>query len=67
MNYVFIGIPAFLGLVLLVIPYALFRASARRVGTQQAVRWVGRGLVAWHAGVALIWAWNAISASVITM
>jgi hypothetical protein len=61
MNYVFIGIPAFTGLVLLVIPYALFRASARRVGTRQAVRWVGRGLVIWQAGVALLWAWNAIS------
>ena len=61
MNYFFIGIPAFIGLVLLVLPYALFRASARRVGTRQAVRWVGRGLVAWHAGLALIWVWNAIS------
>lgn len=61
MTYVFIGIPAFIGLVLLVIPYALFRASARRVGTQQAVRWVGRGLAVWHAGVALLWALNAFS------
>ncbi|MGH2488714.1 MAG: hypothetical protein ACRDFR_03760, partial [Candidatus Limnocylindria bacterium] len=61
MTYAFIGIPAFIGLVLLVIPYALFRASARRVGTQQAVRWVGRGLVVWHAGVALIWAWDGMS------
>lgn len=63
MTYVFIGIPAFIGLVLLVIPYALFRASARRIGRRQAVRWVGGGLVVWHAGVALMWAWNAIAGS----
>jgi len=61
MNYFFIGIPAFIGLVLLVVPYRLFRASARRVGTRQAARWVGRGLVVWHAGVALIFTLTAIS------
>jgi hypothetical protein len=54
MSYVFIGIPAAVGLVLLVVPYALFRAAIRRVGTRQAVRWVGGLLALWHAGMALL-------------
>ena len=60
MTYFFIGILAFVGLALLVIPYALFRAAVRRVGNRQAVRWVGGWLVVWHAGLALIWAWSAV-------
>ncbi len=54
MTYTFLGIPAAVGLVLLVVPYALFRAASRRVGTKQAVRWVGGLLAIWHAGMALL-------------
>jgi hypothetical protein len=61
MTYTFIGIPAVLGLLLLFIPYALFRAADRRLGTRQAVRWVGSVLAVLSAGVALIWAWEAFS------
>ncbi|MEK6191365.1 MAG: hypothetical protein AABM41_03450 [Chloroflexota bacterium] len=62
MTYTFLGIPAAVALFLLVIPYALFRAATRRLGTQQAVRWVGGLLVIWHAGVALISVVGASSA-----
>jgi len=61
MTYVFIGIPAAVGLLLLLIPYALFQAASSRVGTRQAVVWVGGLVVIWHAGVALIWVGEAIS------
>jgi len=60
---VFIGIPALLGLFLLVLPYRLFRAAARRLGRQTSIRWVSGLFVAWNAGVALIWAWQAMSRS----
>jgi len=63
MSYFFIGIPAAVGLVLLLIPYALFRAAGRRVGSRQAVRWVGGLLVIWNAGVALIHVGSALSAT----
>ena len=62
MSYFFIGIPAAVGLVLLVIPYALFRAAGRRVGSRQAVRWVGGGLAIWNAGVAVIHVGSVVSA-----
>lgn len=61
MSYALVGIPALLSLVLLVIPYALFRAAGRRLGTRQAVIWVGGLLMVWHTGVAVIWAWDATS------
>ena len=61
MTYVFVGIPALLSLFLLVIPYSLFQAAGRRLGTRRATRWVGGLLVAWNAGVALIWARAATS------
>src|SRR6266540_3298450 len=47
----------FLPIVLLVVPYRLFKAAARRLGSRQAVPVVG-GLVAiWHALVGVYWAW----------
>lgn len=61
LSYALVGIPALLSLFLLVIPSALFRAADRRLGTRQAVAWVGGLLVVWHAGVAAIWAWDATS------
>ncbi len=61
MTFVFVGIPALLSLCLLFIPYTLFRAAGRRVGTWRAIRWVGGLLVGWHAVVALIWAGQATS------
>ncbi|HUF05893.1 MAG TPA: hypothetical protein VMP86_00740 [Candidatus Binatia bacterium] len=61
MTFVFVGIPALLSLFLLIIPYTLFWAAGRRVGTRRAIRWVGGLLVGWHAGVALLWARQATS------
>lgn len=61
MSYALVGIPALLSLFLLLIPYRLFRAAGRRLGTRQAVLWVGGLLVGWHAGMAAIWAWSATS------
>lgn len=58
-SYAVVGVPALLGLFLLVIPYALFRAAGRRLGIRQAVMWVGGTLMVWHVGVAAIWAWDA--------
>jgi hypothetical protein len=63
LTYAFIGIPALVALILLVLTYRLFRAAARRLGTQTSIRWVGGLLVAWNAGVALTWAWQALSGS----
>jgi len=61
MTFAFIGIPALLSLFLLKIPYVLFRATARRIGSQRAIWWVGGVLVAWHVGIAMIWAAQAVS------
>jgi hypothetical protein len=61
LTLVFIGIPALLSLLLLFIPYTLFRAASGRLGSRRAIRWVGGLLVAWHAGVALIWVRPAMS------
>ena len=61
MTYAFVGIPGLLALLLLFIPYAWFRAAGRRLGTRRAIRWVGGLLVAWQAGVALLWAGEAMS------
>jgi len=54
LTYGLTGIPAVVGLVLLVIPYALLRASARQVGEHEAVRWTGLLLVGWNVVIALI-------------
>jgi hypothetical protein len=61
MTYTFVGIPALASLVLLVVPYRLFRAAGRRLGTRRAVLWVAGLLAVWHIGVAAAWAWNATS------
>ena len=61
LTYTFVGIPALLSLVLLVIPYSLLRAAGRRLGTQRATRWVGGLLAAWNRGLALLWVWAAVS------
>lgn len=61
MTYAFLGIPALLSLALLVIPYRLFRAAERRLGTRPAVVIVGGLLAVWHVAVAAIWAWNTTS------
>lgn len=63
MTFVFVGIPALLALFLLFIPSAMVRAARRRLGTRRTIRWVGGLLVAWHAGVALVWVRAAMSAS----
>jgi hypothetical protein len=63
MTLVFVGVPALLSLVLLIVPAALLRAAGRRLGNRRAIRWVGWLLVPWHAGLALIWAREAMSRS----
>ena len=61
MTYTFLGIPALLALILLIVPYQLFRAAERRVGTGPALRLVGGLLALWHVAVAAAWAWNSTS------
>ncbi len=61
MSYAFGGPLALLSLVLLVIPYRLFRAAGRRIGARQAVLWVGGLLAVWLVGVAAVWAWDSTS------
>lgn len=61
MTYTFAGIPALVSLGLLVIPYQLFRAAGRRLGTRQALLLAGGLMVVWHAGVAALWTWNSSS------
>jgi hypothetical protein len=63
MTYTFIGVPAVAGLILLFLPYRLFRTAERRLGTRRAVRFVGGLLVVWNAAIALLWLSNAIGAS----
>jgi hypothetical protein len=55
MTYTFIGLPALLALILLVVPYRLFRAAGSHLGISQAIRWVGGLLAGFNLGVALIW------------
>jgi hypothetical protein len=59
MTYTFAGIPALFSLVLLVIPYRLFWAAARRLGTRDALLLVSGLLALWLAVVATAWAWNS--------
>jgi hypothetical protein len=57
--YGFLAIPTVVSLVLLVIPYLLFKAATRRMGARQAVLVVAGLLAVWHAGVAVFWAWGS--------
>jgi hypothetical protein len=57
MTYTFVGIPALVSVLLLVVPYRLFKAAARRLGTSQATFVVGGAVAVWHAVVAVYWAW----------
>ena len=61
MTYTFLGIPALVALILLFIPYRLFRAAERRLGTRPAQRLIGGILALWHVAVAAAWAWNSTS------
>jgi hypothetical protein len=61
LGYAFIGTPALLALLLLIVPYRLLRAAGRRLGARRAIRLAGGLLVAGNAGVALIWGWQALS------
>ena len=61
MTYTFLGIPALVALILLVIPYRLFRAAERRLGARPALRLTGGILSLWHVAVAAAWAWNSTS------
>ena len=63
LTLVFVGVPALLGLMLLFIPLALFGAASHRLGSQGAIRVVGGLLVSWHAGLAIVWAVEAVSRS----
>jgi hypothetical protein len=55
MTLTFVGIPALLSLLLLVIPLLLYQAAARRLGPSRATMWVGGLLAAALFGVALVW------------
>ncbi len=63
MSYVFVGVPALISLLLLVIPLRALRAAGRRLGGGRAFRWAGGALAAWHAGVALLWVREAVGHS----
>ncbi|MGZ8512168.1 MAG: hypothetical protein ACXWWL_01860 [Candidatus Limnocylindria bacterium] len=55
MTYVFVGVPALISILLLVIPRRVLQVAASRLGAGHAIRWAGGALAAWHAGVALLW------------
>jgi len=57
MTYTFVGIPALVAVLLLVVPYRLYKAAARRLGSSQATFVVGGAVAVWHAVVAVYWAW----------
>jgi hypothetical protein len=57
MTYTFVGIPALVSVLLLAVPYRLFKAAARRLGISQAAFVVGGAVAVWHAVVAVYWAW----------
>jgi hypothetical protein len=57
MTYTFVGIPALVSVLLLVVPYRLFKAAATRLGTSQTTFVVGGAVAVWHAVVAVYWAW----------
>ena len=59
MTYTFIGIPTLISVLLLTVPYRLFRAASRRMGGRHSVLVVGGLLAAWHAVVAAYWAWGS--------
>jgi hypothetical protein len=55
----FVGIPAVISAILLVVPYLLFRAASRRIGHRQAVLVTGGLLAVWHLAVAIYWFWGS--------
>jgi hypothetical protein len=57
--YGFLAIPTVISLVLLFIPYRLFKAAKRRMGAREAVLVVAGLLAVWHAAVATFWAWGS--------
>jgi hypothetical protein len=59
MTYTFVGIPTLISVLLLFVPYRLFRAAGRRMGARQAGLVVGGLLAVWHAAVAVYWAWGS--------
>ncbi len=59
MTYTFVGIPTLVSLVVLVVPYRLYRAAVRRLGARQANLLVGGLLAVWHSAVAVFWAWSS--------
>lgn len=61
MTAVFVGVPAVVSAILLVIPYSLFRAAGSRIGIRRAVVWVAGLLMVGYVGLAAVWAWNATS------
>ena len=56
MTFALLGPLALISLVLLLVPRALYRAAARRVGSRRALLSVGGILVVWHVGLAVVWA-----------
>lgn len=57
MTYAFVGIPAAISALLIVVPYLVCRAASRRIGHNQSALIIGGLLIIWHAGVAAYWAW----------
>lgn len=60
MNYVFIGVPALLVLVMLAIPARMLRSARVRLGHARAIRWAGAALTTWLAGIAMLWFLEAL-------
>ena len=63
LTYVFLGIPALLSILLLLIPLRLLQAAGRLIGSAPATRWVDGLLAAALGGVALFWLLQAQSRS----
>lgn len=58
MTAVFLAVPTIASLILLIVPYRLFRAAGSRIGPRQAFVWVAGLLMVAYVAVATIWAWN---------
>jgi hypothetical protein len=56
-TYAFVGGPAVISVLLMIVPYRLCRAASRRIGHDQSAVIIGGLLTIWHAGVAAYWAW----------
>ena len=63
MNYVFIGVPALLVLIMLVIPARVLASASERIGHARATRWAGVGLTTWFAVIAATWLLQAFGVS----